>query len=90
MMDEGGVIVVDVREQSEYDSGHIENAILMPLGEIDDIAGAILPNKDSVVLVYCRSGNRSATAAEKLISLGYNNVYDFGGIIDWPYGSITD
>lgn len=90
MMDESGVIVVDVREQSEYDSGHIENAILMPLGEIDDIAEAILPNKDSVVLVYCRSGNRSATAAEKLISLGYNNVYDFGGIIDWPYGIITD
>jgi len=90
MMDEGGVIVVDVREQSEYDSGHIENAILMPLGEIDDIAGDIIPNKDSVILVYCRSGNRSATGAEKLISLGYNNVYDFGGIIDWPYGIITD
>lgn len=79
------VIILDVREQSEYDSGHIPNATLLPLGSITAKAAEALPDKDQTILVYCRSGNRSRTAANELVSLGYTQVYDFGGIIDWPY-----
>ena len=80
------VIVLDVREQDEYDSGHIPGAVLLPVGTIDeDTAGKVIPEKDSTVLVYCRSGNRSKTASETLVKLGYTKVYEFGGINTWPY-----
>ena len=71
MMDTQNVIILDVREQSEYDSGHIPGAVLLPVGTIDeDTAAAAIPAKDSTVLVYCRSGNRSKTAASALAELG--------------------
>jgi len=86
MMDTQEVIVLDVREQDEYDSGHISGAVLLPVGSIDeDSAAEVIPEKDSVVLVYCRSGNRSKTASSTLAELGYTNIYEFGGINTWPY-----
>lgn len=87
-MAEPGVIVLDVRMQQEYDAGHIANAVLLPLPliEASDAAVArVLPDKDAEILVYCRSGRRSAIAANALINMGYTNVFDFGGINDWPY-----
>ena len=87
-MAEPGVIVLDVRMQQEYDAGHIANAVLLPLPLIEAGDAAVakaLPDKDAEILVYCRSGRRSAIAANALINMGYNNVLDFGGINDWPY-----
>ena len=79
-------IILDVREQDEYDEKHIPGAILWPVGMIDEeTAAGVIPEKDTMVLVYCRSGNRSKTAASKLAELGYTQVYEFGGINDWPY-----
>ena len=83
-----GVIVLDVRMQQEYDAGHIANAVLLPLPLIEAGDAAVakaLPDKDAEILVYCRSGRRSAIAANALINMGYTNVLDFGGINDWPY-----
>lgn len=87
MMDEQeNAIILDVREEDEYDSGHIPGAVLLPVGTIDeDTAAEVIPAEDSVVLVYCRSGNRSKNASEALAALGYTQVYEFGGINDWPY-----
>ena len=86
MMDTQEVIVLDVREQDEFDAGHITGAVLLPVGTITkDTAAAVIPELDSVVLVYCRSGNRSKTASKALADLGYTNVYEFGGINTWPY-----
>ena len=86
MMDTQEVIVLDVREQAEFASGHIPGAVLMPVGAITkDTAASVIPKPDSVVLVYCRSGNRSKTAAQALADLGYTNIYEFGGINTWPY-----
>lgn len=79
-------IVLDVREQEEYDSGHIPGAILLPVGTIEEESAAeVIPAKDTTVLVYCRSGNRSKTASAALAELGYTAVYEFGGIQDWDY-----
>ena len=86
MMDTQEVIILDVREQDEYDSGHIPGAVLLPVGTInEDTAAAVIPEKDTAVLVYCRSGNRSKTASQALADLGYTQIYEFGGIRDWPY-----
>lgn len=86
MMDTQEVIILDVREQDEYDSGHIPGAVLLPVGTIDEeTAAAVIPEGDSIVLVYCRSGNRSKTASSTLAELGYTNTYEFGGINTWPY-----
>lgn len=86
MMDAGDAVVLDVREQSEYDEGHIPGAVLLPVGSIDeDTAAAVIPEKSATVLVYCRSGNRSKTAAAALAELGYTGVCEFGGINTWPY-----
>lgn len=86
MIDTQEVIILDVREQDEYDSGHIPGAVLLPVGTIDeDTAAAVIPEKDTSVLIYCRSGNRSKTASSTLADLGYTNVYEFGGINSWPY-----
>ena len=86
MMNSQHVIVLDVRERNEFDSGHIPGAVLLPVGTITrDTAAAVIPKSDSIVLVYCRSGNRSKTASQTLIDLGYTNIYEFGGINTWPY-----
>ena len=86
MMDTGEVVILDVREQYEYDAGHITGAVLLPVGTITkDTASAAIDDLDTVVLVYCRSGNRSKTASQALVDLSYTNIYEFGGINDWPY-----
>ena len=86
MMDTMDVIVLDVREQEEFDAGHIPGAVLLPVGSITaETAATVIPAKDTVVLVYCRSGNRSKTASAALAELGYTEVYEFGGINTWPY-----
>ena len=86
MMDTQEVVILDVREQHEYDSGHIPEAVLLPVGTItEDTAASVIDDLDTTVLVYCRSGNRSKTASQALVDLGYTNVYEFGGINDWPY-----
>lgn len=90
MMDgDSDIIVLDVRTQEEYDSGHIESAILIPVDQIADKVESVLTDKDATILVYCRSGRRSASASKELVDLGYTNIYDFGGIIDWPYETVT-
>ena len=78
-------IILDTREQDEFDEGHIPGAILIPYTEIENKAEKMLPDKDKLILVYCRSGRRSKIAAESLAKLGYTNIKEFGGIIDWPY-----
>ena len=86
MMDTQEVVILDVREQHEYDSGHIPDAVLLPVGTIaEDTAAAVIDELNTVVLVYCRSGNRSKTASQALADLGYTNIYEFGGINTWPY-----
>ena len=90
MDSESGYIILDAREQHEYDEGHIPGAILIPYGEIADRAEKELPDKDQLILVYCRSGRRSKIAAEELVKLGYTNVKEFGGIIDWKYETVKD
>ena len=85
MDSESGYIIIDARTQSEYDQGHIPGAILIPEYEIADRAEKELPDKNQLILVYCRSGRRSKIAAEELVKLGYTNVKEFGGIIDWEY-----
>ncbi len=89
MMAAPGAVVVDVREPGEYAEGHVPGAVLLPLGTIDaEHAAAVIPEKDSMVLVYCRSGVRSKKGAEKLADLGYTEVFEFGGIIQWPYETV--
>ena len=90
MMNTQEVVIVDVRTQSEYDEGHIQNAVLIPNETIGSDPPANLPDKNAIILVYCRSGRRSEEAARKLVNLGYVSVYDFGGINDWTYGTVTD
>lgn len=85
MDSESGYIIIDARTQEEYDQGHIPGAIMIPEYEIADRAEKEIPDKDQLILVYCRSGRRSKIAAEELVKLGYTNVKEFGGIIDWKY-----
>ncbi len=86
MDEESDYIIVDAREQSEYDEGHIKGAIVIPYTEIEQKAEEMLPDKEQLILVYCRSGRRSKIAAQSLANMGYTNVKEFGGIIDWQYG----
>ena len=78
-------VIIDARTEAEFAEGHIEGAILIPEYEIAQKAEQEIPDKDTLILVYCRSGRRSKIAAEALINLGYTNVKEFGGIIDWQY-----
>lgn len=80
---EDGHVIVDVRRQDEYDEGHIPSAILIPNESIKDTRPDELPDLEQTILVYCRSGRRSKEAAQKLADMGYKNVYEFGGIIEW-------
>ena len=85
MDSQDGYVILDVRTQEEYDQGHIPGAILIPDYEISAKAETVLTDKNQLILVYCRSGRRSKLAAEALVKLGYTNIREFGGIIDWPY-----
>ena len=90
MMDSGEpYILLDVRTLEEYTESRIEGATLIPYDEITARAESELPDKTALILIYCRSGRRSATAAETLVGMGYTNVFDFGGILDWPYDTVT-
>lgn len=88
MEEETDYILLDVRSQEEYAEGHIQGAIVIPDNEIADRAQAELTDKEAITLVYCRSGRRSKLAAQALADLGYTNVYEFGGILDWPYETV--
>ena len=81
-------IIIDARTEQEFSEGHIEGARLIPEYEIAQRAEKELPDKSALILVYCRSGRRSKIASEELVKLGYNNVKEFGGIIDWPYETV--
>ena len=88
MDNENSYVILDVRTQEEYDEAHIDGAILIPDYEIAAKAESILKDKNQLILVYCRSGRRSKLAAAALVKLGYTNVKEFGGIIDWPYETV--
>ena len=90
MDSEEGCIILDVRTREEYDQGHIPGAVLIPDTEIEAKAADLLPDKDQLILVYCRSGRRSKLAAQSLADLGYTNIREFGGILDWPYEVVQD
>ena len=90
MDSETDYVIIDARTEAEYAEGHIEGAILIPEYEIKDRAEEIIKDKDTLILVYCRSGRRSKIAAEELALLGYTRVKEFGGIIDWEYGTVTE
>lgn len=91
MMDsEEDIVVLDARTLSEYNAGHIKNAVLIPDTDIKDKAQAILTDKNVKILVYCRTGRRSKLASDELIRMGYMNVYDFGGIVDWKYDIVVE
>ena len=91
MMDtEEGYAILDVRTEEEFAAGHIEGAVLIPDYEIEALAPTLLPDKSQTLLVYCRSGRRSKLASEALVAMGYTSIYEFGGIIDWPYDLVTD
>lgn len=85
MMDSGDVTVVDVRRAEEYEQAHIPGAVLVPNESIGEEQPEELPDKDAAILVHCRTGVRSKQASDKLVKMGYTNIYDFGGIVDWPY-----
>ena len=90
MDNETNYIILDVRTEEEFSEGHIKGAILIPDYDVEKNAERILTNKDQLILVYCRSGRRSKNAASELAALGYTNVKEFGGIIDWKYGTVTE
>ena len=88
MNTEKDYVIIDARTKEEFAEGHIENAILIPEYEITERAEKELPDKDALILVYCRSGRRSKIASEELVKLGYTNVKEFGSIINWPYETV--
>lgn len=90
MAQDDGHIIVDVRRKDEFDAGHIPEAICIPNESIDTVPPEELPDMEQVILVYCRSGRRSKEAAQKLADMGYWNVYEFGGIIDWTGETVTE
>ncbi|MCL2634548.1 MAG: rhodanese-like domain-containing protein [Oscillospiraceae bacterium] len=81
----GSVVILDVRELFEYEQSHLIDAILIPVDELSERVETELLDKNEIILVYCRSGGRSARAAQLIADMGYTNVYDFGGILDWKY-----
>jgi rhodanese-related sulfurtransferase len=88
IMDSEDAIILDVRSRDEYEKEHIQNAVLLPNTEIESLSEEMLPDKNATILIYCKSGKKSAEAAEKLAKMGYTKVYDFGGIEDWPYQTV--
>jgi rhodanese-related sulfurtransferase len=89
MKADDGHIIVDVRRQDEYDSGHIPDAILIPNESIGTEKPKELPDLDQIILIYCRSGRRSKEASQKLADMGYTHIYEFGGIVDWTGEIVT-
>lgn len=89
IIDNEDVIILDVRTLEEYNHEYIKGAMLIPLSQLDRMADSKLENKNKKILIYCRIGNRSKTAANLLIGKGYSNIYDFGGILEWPYETIS-
>jgi len=90
MMDQSsGYIILDVRTQQEFAQGHIAGAILIPDTQIAAMAPSAIPVKTTVIFAYCRTGVRAAAASQTLAGMGYTNVYDMGGIVNWPYGTVT-
>ncbi|NLB41538.1 MAG: rhodanese-like domain-containing protein [Clostridiales bacterium] len=87
---EENIVILDVRTKAEFDAGYIPNAMLIPDAKLKEEVEMKIPDKDTKILIYCRSGNRSAKSAKLLIEMGYNNVFDFGGILTWPYDIVTD
>lgn len=87
---ESEYVILDVRTEEEFAQGHIPGAMLIPDYAIREEAEKALPDKDALILVYCRSGRRSKNAAQILLELGYTNIREFGGIIDWPYETVTE
>ncbi len=90
LMTDSSINLIDVREPSEFATGYIFGAQLVPLNTIESSIQNMITNKDTKIFVYCRSGNRSAQAAQILVDLGYTNVFDIGGIIDWEYGIVNN
>jgi len=91
MIDSGEkLIIVDVRTSAEYSAEHIPNAINIPVESIGTVKPSELPDTAAVILVYCRTGIRAATASQRLSSMGYTNIYDMGGIVDWPYDTVKN
>lgn len=86
LLAEGGVTLLDVRTEEEHALGHIAGCTLLPLDELREKVQTLLPEKDRPIMVYCRSGARSRTAAGILERLGYETIYDLGGVVGWPYG----
>ena len=82
-------VILDVREENEFVQGHIPGAVLLPHEKIQQLAPTLLPDKNALILVYCRSGNRSKQASQKLADMGYSNVKEFGGILNWKYEIVT-
>ena len=89
MEKEENYIILDVRTHEEFAAGHIPGAIVVPNETIGTEEIAQLPDKDQLIMVYCRSGNRSKQASDKLVKLGYTNIVEFGGIIDWPGETVS-
>ena len=89
MAKESGYSILDVRTPEEFREKHVPNALNIPNEDIGTQEIPELPNKDQLILVYCRSGNRSKQASEKLVALGYTNIVEFGGINDWPGETVT-
>ena len=90
MSRDDGHVIVDVRRQDEYDAGHIPGAILIPNESIGCDSPEALPDYDQIILIYCRTGNRSKQASEKLAAMGYTNIYEFGGINTWTGEIVTE
>jgi len=90
MKQDDGHVIVDVRRQDEFEAGHIPGAICVPNESIGTKQPEELPDLDQILLIYCRSGNRSKQAAQKLFAIGYTNVYEFGGIMDWTGEVVTE
>lgn len=84
------IIILDVRTQEEFEAERIDGAVLLPVDEIREQAETVLPDKNATYYIYCRSGRRSATARQIMEDMGYARVYDLGGIIDWPYGTVRE
>ena len=90
MAQESDYIILDVRRADEFAAGHIPNAINVANESIGTDEIPELPDKDQLIMVYCRSGRRSKEASEKLVKLGYTNIVEFGGILDWKGETVTD
>lgn len=89
MEEDENVILLDVRTEEEFQEKHIPGSLLIPDYELAELAAQMLPDKDATILVYCRTGRRSEASSRQLLEMGYTSVYDLGGIVDWPYDTVS-